>query len=236
MAGVNDGHRERLRERMMREGLSGFQDHEILELLLFQSIPRKDTNKLAHTLLAQFGNLRNVLNASPEQLMTVKGVSQVTACNLAMLKEVSSRCKKQECDRINLGGMASIIKYCQIIIAQSYVEKLVVVYVDEGTDYLYSEEYTTDKTNTVQLDTKRIVSTAVRLNASGIVLFHCHVKGKCEPSVVDIQFTEKLVFALASLGLVVLDHIIFNAAGEYYSFYKSGELRKASVKYNQTLL
>lgn len=235
MAGVNDGHRERLRERMMREGLSGFCDHEVLEMLLFQSIPRKDTNKLAHTLLAQFGNLQNVLNALPEQLMTVKGVSQVTACNIALIKEVWARCKTAETKKINLGGMASIIRYSQVIIAESYVEKLVVVYVDEGTDYLYSEQFTSDKTNSVQLDTKKIIATAVRLNASGIILFHCHVKGKCEPSVTDIQFTEKLLFALASLNVVILEHIIFNASGEYYSFYRSGDLLKATEKYNKTL-
>ena len=88
MAHVNDGHRQRLRERMQKEGLDGFQDHEILELLLFQSVPRKDTNKLAPTLLARFGSLYNVLNSSPEQLMLVNGVSIVTACNLSMLKEV----------------------------------------------------------------------------------------------------------------------------------------------------
>lgn len=235
MAGVNDGHRERLRERMMKEGLSGFADHEILELLLFQSIPRKDTNKLAHTLINQFGSLKNVLNASPQQLMTVKGVSQVTACNLAMLKEVWTRCASDESKAINLGGMSSIIHYTRVIIAQSYVEKLVVVYVDEGTDYLYSEEYTSEQINYVQLDVKRIVTTAVRLNASGIILFHCHVKGKCEPSAADIQFTEKLTFALASIGIVILDHVIFNASDEYYSFHQKGDLDKVADKYSKTL-
>lgn len=236
MAGVNDGHRERLRARMMKEGLSGFADHEILELLLFQSIPRKDTNKLAHTLIDKFGNIHNVINASPQQLMTVKGVSQVTACNIAMLKEVWARCKTIESKKIYLGGMASIIKYCQVIIAQSYVEKLVVVYVDEGTNYLFSEEFTSDRTNCVQLDTKNVIATAVRLNASGIILFHCHVKGKCEPSDADIRFTEKLLFALASLGIVILDHIIFNSSSEYYSFHQSGDLNNITEKYNQTLL
>ena len=79
MAEVNKGHRQRMRERMMKEGLDGFADHEILELLLFQYIPRKDTNKIAHNLLDKFGGLVNVLNAAPEQLMLVDGVSEVTA-------------------------------------------------------------------------------------------------------------------------------------------------------------
>ena len=67
MANVNNGHRQRVRERMLKEGLDGFQDHEILELLLYQSIPRKDTNKIAHKLLLAFGNLSNVINASPNR-------------------------------------------------------------------------------------------------------------------------------------------------------------------------
>ena len=87
MAHENDGHRARLRERMIKEGLDSFQDHEVLELLLFQYLPRKDTNKLAHTLLDKFGSFAGVLNASPQQLMTVEGVSEATACNLGCSKK-----------------------------------------------------------------------------------------------------------------------------------------------------
>ena len=136
MAHENDGHRTRLRERMMREGASGFQDHEVLELLLFGSVARKDTNKLAHNLLSKFGGFSAVLNASPEQLMTVKGVSTVTACNIAILKEVFHRYKKDEQDKSQLKGLASIIRYVQTTISDSFYERMVVVYVDGATTFM----------------------------------------------------------------------------------------------------
>ena len=236
MANVNNGHRQRLRERMLSEGLDGFKDHEILELLLFQSIPRKDTNKLAHTLLERFGNLTNVLNAQPEQLMMVKGISQATACNLAMLKEVWRRYKRDEKDKISLENVANILQYARRLVAESYRERLVVVYVDRGTKFLYSEEYVSDDdSHSIRADIKKIVSCAVRLQASGIMLFHCHVQGNCKPSVDDFKFTEKLIFALGGLEIVLLEHIIFNAEGKYYSFYSEGDIDRIVQEYNVKL-
>ncbi|MCM1395839.1 MAG: DNA repair protein RadC [Corallococcus sp.] len=235
MANPNEGHRHRLRERMRREGLQNFQDHEVLEMLLFQYLPRQDTNKIAHELLRKFGSFANVLDASPEQLMTVKGVSEATACNLSVLKEVWQRYKKSAAETMPLNGMASIIQYMQLIVADHYHEKLVVVYVDNATKFLLREEFTSNNTQQVNVDIKKIVATAMRANAAGVILFHCHVKGVCVPSEQDIGFTEKLYFALASLNIVLLEHIIFNAANDYYSFFKEGDIAAITEKYNKTL-
>ncbi|MDE7454914.1 MAG: hypothetical protein K2M64_03705 [Clostridia bacterium] len=221
MAHVNDGHRQRLRERMLKEGLDGFQDHEILELLLFQSVPRKDTNKLAHTLIASFGSLYNVLSADPDELMLVNGVSQVTACNLSMLKEVWRRYKKEENEKISLTDIPEILKYARLMVGESYSERVIVVYVDRGTKFLFSNEFaSTEDTHSVNVDIKKVVSTAVRVKASGIILFHCHVQGNCEPSADDLEFTQRLVYALSGLEIVLLEHMIFNAEGNYYSFFE----------------
>lgn len=233
MTNVNQGHRQRLRERMLKEGLEGFKDHEILELLLFQSIPRKDTNKLAHTLLARFGNLYNVLSAKPDELMLVDGVSEVTACNLAMLKEVWRRYKREEKEKINLSNVSDILQYARILVAESYAERMVVVYLDRGTKFLFSEEYAAcDDTHSVRIDIKKVVACAVRLQAGGIMLFHCHVQGNCKPSAEDVRFTEKLIYALGGLEIVLLEHIIFNAEGEYYSFFSQGDIDNILRDYN----
>jgi len=236
MANVNDGHRQRLRERMQKEGLQSFKDHEVLELLLFQSVPRKDTNKLAHTLLARFGNLYNVLNAGPDELMLVKGVSEVTACNLSMLKEVWRRYKREENEKIDLGSVSDILKYARILVAESYAERVVVVYVDRGTKFLFSEEFTTtESVHSVYVDIKKVIASAVRLKASGIMLFHCHIQGDCVPSGDDVNFTEKLIYALSGLEIVLLEHIIFNAEGDYYSFYAEGVIDKITSELNLKL-
>ena len=232
MANVNDGHRQRLRERMLKEGLENFQDHELLELLLFQSVPRKDTNKFEHTLLASFGSLHNVLKAQPDELMLVKGISQVTACNLAMLKEVWRRAKRSEKEQLDLSDIKDIIKFARLLVAESYAERVVVVYVDRGTKFLFSEEYVADSdTQTVHLDIKKIVSSAVRLKAGGVMLFHCHTEGDCKPSKSDIRFTQKLLYALSGLEIVLLEHIIFAPEGDYYSFYQSGVLERMLEDY-----
>lgn len=200
-------------------------------MLLFQYLPRQDTNKIAHRLLDQFGSFAGVFDASPEKLMMVDGISEVTACNIAMLKEVWLRYKKSESANMSLGSLASIIKYAQLLIADSYTEKMVVVYVDQATNFVYKEEFTSQSADSMNIDAKKIVITATRTNAAGVILFHCHPKGICTPSVEDIAFTEKLYFTLASIDIVLLEHIIFNANGDHYSFYKEGLISDVSEKY-----
>lgn len=233
MAQENNGHRERLRERMMKEGLDGFQDHEVLELLLYQYIPRKDTNKLAHILLNKFGSFAGVLNAKPEQLMTINGISEVTACNLAMLKEVLVRYRRSQARTFNLGSMDSITRYARMIATDNYCEKLVIVYLDHCTNYLFSDEFTSHSIDKVNVEIKQIVSSAMRTNAAGVILFHCHVKGTCQPSKADVDFTQQLLRALAPLDLVLLEHIIFNNANEYYSFYEHGLIAEFETQYKK---
>ena len=235
MAHENDGHRTRLRERMIKDGASGFQDHEVLEMFLFGSVARKDTNKLAHNLLNTFGGFAGVLNASPEQLMTVSGVSTVTACNIAILKEVFRRYKLSEQDKSKLKGMASIIKYVQGTLFDSFYERMVVVYVDGATTFLQEEEFTSESTQQVHVDIKKIVATAMCINAEGVMLFHCHSNGPCAPSDEDIRYTEKLYFALAPMNIALLEHMIFNKQREYYSFHTEGLMRQLADKFNQTL-
>lgn len=231
MAHENDGHRARLRERMLKEGLSSFQDHEVLEMLLFQYLPRHDTNKIAHRLLDKFGSFSAIFDASPDKLMMVDGISKVTACNIAMLKEVWLRYKQGASTKIELNSLASIIKYAQLLIADSYTEKMVVVYVDHSTNFVYKEEYSSNSADSIDIDVKKIVITATRTNAAGVLLFHCHPKGVCTPSDADVVFTEKMYFTLASINIMLLEHIIFNANGDYYSFYKEGLISDISEKY-----
>ena len=234
MAHENNGHRARLRERMMKEGLNGFQDHEVLELLLFQYLPYKDTNKIAHNLPNKFGGFAGVLDADPAQLMTVDGVSEVTACNLSVLKEVFARYRRCSAKKINLCDMNSIINYARTVLKETSSERLVAVYVDHATNFKHSEEFTSGKVDKVNVDTKQIVSTALRINAGGVILFHCHVNGVCTPSVADKEFTKQLFVALAAVDVVLLEHIIFNSTDEYFSFYKEGLIRELSTKYKET--
>ena len=219
MAHENVGHRARMRQRMIKEGSDGFQDHEVLEFFLFQSIPYRDTNKLAHKLLNQFGSFAGVLNADPLQLETVKGVSEVTACNIAIVKEVYERYRRSLASTINLGSTSSIIQYAQKLTEDNYCEKLVVVFLDHSTNFIVANEFTSNNVGMVRVEIKDIVASAMRTNAAGVMLFHCHVNGACKPSKADTEFTGQLMIALKAIDIVLLDHVIFNNAGEWYSFY-----------------
>ena len=220
MAHENDGHRARLRERMMKEGLDGFQDHEVLELLLCQYLPYKDTNKIAHNLLSKFGSFAGVLNADPKQLESINGISKVTACNIAILKEVLVRYRRSQAQTINLGNLSAIIQYAHKITEDNYSEKLVVVYLNHADNFLYADEFASNSVDRVDVEIKQIVSSAMRTNAAGVMLFHCHVNGVCQPSRADVDFTLQLMLALKPLDIVVLEHMIFNNSGEWYSFHK----------------
>lgn len=120
MAHENNGHRARMRQRMMKEGVDGFQDHEVLEFLLFQYLPRRDTNKMAHNLLDKFGGFAGVLNADPKQLECIEGISDVTACNIAILKEVFVRYRRSQAQTINLGSLSAIIQYARKLTEDNY--------------------------------------------------------------------------------------------------------------------
>lgn len=233
MAHENYGHRARVRARMMKEGLDGFQDHEVLEFLLFQYLPYKDTNKIAHNLLNKFGGFSGVLDADPKQLMTVDGISEVTACNISMLKEVLVRYRRSQADRINLGSVGSIVQYANKLVIDNYAEKLIVVYVDHATNYRYADEFSSNRLDKVNIDVKQIVSSAMRINAAGVMLFHCHVKGGCKPSEADVALTKRLIAALAPIDIVLLEHIIFNSDSDYYSFFAEGLLDKLVAEYNK---
>ena len=236
MSQHNDGHRDRLRQRMLQEGLQSFQDHEVLELLLFQSLPRKDTNKIAHELLNKFGNIYNILNATPEQLMTVPGISKITACNLSMIKEVLQRYMRGQSSRKKFVGVRSIIDFARMLIANAYVEQFVVIYVDNTTTHLHHEIYCNNSSDRVQVDVKKMVATAVRVGANGVVIAHCHPNGECDPSETDIRFTRNLFFALGALDIMVLDHIIFNGGNDHYSMFDNGDMHHIQSDYCKLIL
>ena len=222
-----------MRQRMMKEGLQNFQDHEVLEFLLFSYLPRQDTNKIAHDLILKFGSFANVLDATPEQLATVNGISKVTACNLSMLKEVFRRYRQSAMQKIPLNSIGAILKYAQEIMSYNYEEKLVVVYLDSDNNMLLSEEFTSRNTQRVEVDMKQLVASVIRTGAAGVMLFHCHVNGPCKPSADDYNFTEKVFNTLANIHIILLEHIIFNNSGQYYSFHREKDLDRLALNYNK---
>lgn len=235
MTKENDGHRERMRQRVLQNGAGSLQDHELLEMLLFGAVPRKDTNKLAHQLITAFGSLNNVLKAEPHQLMLVRGVSKGIVCHIAVARELLYRFKREINTKRNFAEMTSILDFARELAEDCYTEKMVVVYVDTETDFLFMDCYSSNRTAEVYMDVPRIVSNTVRLNAAGVILFHSHVGGNCNPSAADRTLTEKLYITLANMNVMILDHIVFNDKGEFYSFFKSGDIAEMAERYNKMM-
>lgn len=233
MANVHKGHRERVRQKYIKDGLDGFYDHEVLELLLFQYIPYRDVNIVAHQLIDTFGSLAGVLDAPPELLMTVKGVSEATAVNLSVLKDVWYRYRKSLAENQKFSSLADVVQYAREVLSAGGYERLLVVYVDSATKFLGKRIYCSNDNTTVYLPVKKIVTDAVACSATGMMIFHGHVRGVAKPSLNDVRYTEQLFYTLSGIGIALLEHGIFNSEGEYYSFRQSGLLAEYAAKYEK---
>ena len=211
------GHREKLRQRFIREnGLDHFEDHQILELLLFYANPRGDTNPTAHALLEQFGSLKGVLEARPEMLMTVPGVKETAATLISMvvpLTRVWNRCAMTEPDRI--GNSREAEKYCLSILAGHRSERFYVVSLNAKCQVLGRRMISEGSLSEVSAYPRIVMETALNYNAHSVLLCHNHPGGTCAPSPEDIASTLQLQRLLNGVGISVLDHMIIAGAGSY---------------------
>ncbi len=219
------GHREKLRQRFIREnGLDHFEDHQILELLLFYANPRGDTNPIAHALLEQFGSLKGVLEARPEMLMTVPGVKETAATLISMvvpLTRVWNRCAMTEPDRI--GNSREAEKYCLSILAGHRSERFYVVSLNAKCQVLGRRMISEGSLSEVSAYPRIVMETALNYNAHSVLLCHNHPGGTCAPSPEDIASTLQLQRLLHGVGILVLDHIIV-AGDRTYSMIQHGDI------------
>ena len=212
------GHRERLRKRYLDNGLDSLADHEVLELLLFQFLPYRDTNEIAHALIDKFGNLANVLDATADQLMTVKGISQVTATNLSLLKQVFYRCQRSFVEAKSFANLTDVLGYAYGLLTAGDFERSLVIFLDAAGKVVNKKSICSQDDMSVNLSVKSIVADALNFSASSVVLCHGHVKAVSKPSQADIAFTHKLQTTLLGIGVNLVDHAIFNINGEIFSF------------------
>ena len=235
MSNENCGHRDRMRERLLKDGLDGFQDHEVLEMLLYHTIPRKDTNKLAHKLLHKFGSFANVMNASPQQLMTVDGISEVTACYISVVKETWRRYVLSAKEVSKIQGVSQALEYAKSLLAFSGTERAIVVYLNFSSNAILVEEFNSGQIDRVNVEVKNIVATAMRTNAAAVVLCHTHINGLPDPSQADDVFTNQLCLALCGVDVVLAEHAIFTDDGNVYSYRESGKLAQIQNEYQRIL-
>lgn len=221
---MHEGHRLRLKQRFLEEGLDNFEQHQILELLLFFVIPRKDTNPLAHELLNRFGSLSSVLEAPPSELEKVPGVGASTALLLSLIPHLTrAYLKDKGGDKPQLNSSSKAGEYLKVLFYGRPYEVFYVLCLDAQNRLNYPALVHEGTIDSAPVYPRLIVETTLRHKASSIILAHNHPGGTLQPSSADIDATRRIVAACEAISVRVVDHIIV-AGDNYFSFADKGML------------
>ncbi len=219
---IHDGHRQRLKERFLKEGLDTFTDIQVLELLLFYCIPRKDTNPIAHALLEHFGSLSQVLEAPVEELKKVEGVGGTAAAFLTLVTEVSRYYLMDRSTRVSiLPTLEDCARYLLPFFFGLRNETVYLLCLDAKCKVLCCREVGEGSVNSAGISIRKIVETALGANATTVVLAHNHPSGIAVPSGDDIVTTRRIAAALSAVEIHLADHIVV-ADEDYVSMVQSG--------------
>lgn len=215
----------RLRERLMRDrDFGGFEDSEILTTILSYANGTKNPERLTEKLLDAFGSLKGILEARPEQLLTVDGMNATRAGLISMLvpmARVWHRCATEEPERV--GNSREAENYCLRLLTGERIENFYVIAVNAKCNVLGRRKISTGSLSEVSAYPRLVMETALNYNAHSVLLSHNHPGGTCAPSAEDIQSTHQLQRLLQGVGILVLDHIIV-AGDRTYSMIQHGDI------------
>ena len=219
---LHEGHRQRLKERFIKTGLSDFEDHNILELLLFFSVPRSDTNELGHKLLKKFGSISNVFDAPIEELCKVDGIGMHSATLIKMIPELCNIYhvdKTENVTVVNSTNMAG--RYFVPRFMGKKDEEVHIMLLDDKKKVIKCEMISKGTVNSSTVSIRKIATEALNCGATGVVLAHNHPGGLALPSGNDIHVTRKIYRALKLIDIQLCDHIVV-ADGDFVSMLDSG--------------
>lgn len=225
-SGLHDGHRDRMREKFRRSGLDNMHPHEMLEMLLYYSVPRKDTNELAHSLIEHFGSFAAVFEASEDELVKVPGISYNTATLIKMILPLSRvyHTQSNKADRLN--SPTECGNYFVRLFEGYSNERVMAIYLDNRCRVLCSEQICEGDVSQVVVNFRKIIKTAMKYPlASAVVIAHNHPGGIALPSQSDITATQELIKTLGTIGVNLVDHIIV-AGSDYTSMASSQAFKK----------
>lgn len=212
--GDMDGHRSRLRERLLEIGPDALADHELLEYLLAVAIPRRDTKPLAKRLLTEFGSLERVLSAAPAALRAVPQMGEISVAAVKVAQAVSLRLLRQRtADQPVLASWQALLDYLHADMAHIAVERVRVLHLDRKNRLMRDEMVAEGSVDQAAVYVREVIGRAMQLGSSGLILVHNHPSGDPAPSRQDIQLTREIVEGGRRLGIVVHDHVIIGASG-----------------------
>jgi DNA repair protein RadC len=208
------GHRDRLRERFAEAGASALADYELLELLLFRTIPRRDTKPIAKALLARFGSLAEALNAPVARLAEVPGMGEASALDFRIVAAVNERAMRSAIrSREVLSSWSAVIDYCTAAMAHQPREQFRILFLDKKNALIADEVQHVGTVDHTPVYPREVVRRALELSATAIILVHNHPSGDPTPSRADIEMTKTIAETARPLGIAVHDHVIVGRSG-----------------------
>jgi DNA repair protein RadC len=208
------GHRDRLRARFMEFGGDSLPDYELLELVLFRSIPRRDVKPIAKELLKRFGTFAEVLGAPPSRLTEVEGIGESVVTDLKILEAAARRLARGEvAKRPILASWASVLDYCRTSMAFMDKEQFRLLFLDKRNALIADEVQQSGTVDHTPVYPREVIKRALELSASALILVHNHPSGDPTPSSADIKMTREIIEVARPLGITVHDHIIVGREG-----------------------
>ncbi|MEM7178253.1 MAG: DNA repair protein RadC [Pseudomonadota bacterium] len=202
-------HRQRLRQRFLEAGAASLADYEMLEIVPFRAIPRRDVKPLAKTLLDLFGDFNGVISAPIPRLMDVSGVGDAVICELKIVEAAAHRlARARVMNRPALSSWAALMSHCKTCMAHRETEQFRILFLDRKNVLVADEEQAKGTVDHVPVYPREVVKRALELNASALILVHNHPSGDPTPSQSDIDMTRQVEDAARAVGLVVHDHVI----------------------------
>ncbi|MFH0847649.1 MAG: DNA repair protein RadC [Chloroflexota bacterium] len=225
------GHRQRLRDKFMKSGLSAFHDYEIVELLLTLSSPRKDCKPQAKEAIRRFKTLRGVLEAPPEELQKINGIGPINAFNIRLVQEVAREFLKEKLTAKPVFQSAQeIFDYLYHSMRDLKKEVFKVIYLNSQNQIIEIKDLFQGTVNASSVSPREVVESALRCNAVSMILVHNHPTGNPAPSQADREITKELVHSAKVMDIKVLDHLIIGD-NRYYSFAGDGFIEKCELDY-----
>ncbi len=218
------GHRARMRDRVLTHGATTLADYELLEMLLFFAFKKGDTKPLSKTLINRFGSFANVLAAPPQALLDTPSLGPHSVTALKLVQEAANRLARAEVmDKPVLNNWDRLMDYLTAMIAREKIEQFRILFLDPKNRLIADEAQARGTVNHTPVYPREVVKRALELHATAIILVHNHPSGDPTPSRTDIEMTDEIREACGVLGVVLHDHVIIGN-GAWFSFRKEGHL------------
>ncbi len=209
------GHRQRLRERFMESGAGALADYELMELVLFRAIPRRDVKPLAKALIKRFGSFAEAAAARPERLREIEGLGEAAIVEIKLAEAVATRLARGKIEaKQTLSSFVEVLDYCRTAMAYADREEFRILFLDKRNALIADEVQGVGTIDHTPVYPREIIRRALELGASALILAHNHPSGDPTPSAADIRMTKDIVMIAEPFGITVHDHLIVGKHGQ----------------------